>query len=221
MKNNFVAIFDLDYTLWNHVPIEEQSMRITEYLQIPFSKEFVKQISDFWEGHCLEGKKISRELVASMIEKHIPYLRLYGRNGEDLLDSMRVTGKISLNEGALSLLNFLKNNGITIIAYTDWFLEEQYELMERFGIREFFDEVFSWEGTYQKPSKVRMEEIVSKFPGKRFIYIGDSLSRDMLSASYIEGCVPIWYRKEAKENSLPIHYDTDDLNTIIPVLEEL
>lgn len=219
MKNNFVVIFDLDFTIWKHVPFEEQSIDMARYLNIPFSEEFAKQIVDFWAGDILRETKISKESVAIMLEQHIPYLSKYHASGRKFIDSMTYTDIVELNVGALELLNYLKEKEYTIIAYTDWFLDLQYFLMDKLGVRNYFEQVFAWDGTYEKPNRTRVEEVVSKFPNSKFIYIGDSLSKDMQSANYIKDCISIWYNEKYEESNLKIDHYTDNLASIIQFLE--
>lgn len=221
MKNNFVVICDLDFTIWKHVPFEEQSVEMAKYLKIPFSEEFAKQIIEFWRGEFLKDTIITEESVAKMVEKHIPYLAEHGVNGKKFLDSMAYTDEVFLNDGALELLKYLKRNGYTIIAYSDWFLDNQYLIMDKLGVREYFEEVYAWDGTYEKPNKARIKDLVSKFSGKKFIYIGDSLYKDIKTANYIDGCVSIWYKDTYEINNLLIDHYTDNLNSIIPFLENM
>lgn len=221
MRNNYVVIFDLDFTVWDHVPFEEQSFDMAKYLGIPYSKEFSKQIIDFWSGDFLKDTLISKESVSSIVEKYIPYLVEYGSNGKAFLDSMTYTDIVWLNNGALELLEYLKKNSYTIIAYTDWFLDYQYILMDQLGVRSYFEKVYSWDGTYQKPNRQRIEDLISKYPDKKFIYIGDSLTRDMQSANYIKDCIAIWYKDSLPINNFKIDHCTNDLNSIIPFLSNM
>lgn len=218
VKNNYVAIFDLDHTLWNHVPLKEQAKDMAKYLGIPYSKEFSKQIVDFWASDCRQDIVVTKSSIGKIAEEQIPYLTKYGAKGEDFLDSMSETDTVWLNKGAYGLLDFLKKNGVTIIAYSDFFYEYQKSLMRWFEIYDFFDMICTWEGTYEKPNKERIQKIVSKFPEKQFIYVGDSLHRDMKSANHIKNCISIWYTNNFYENDLSIDYHTNDLNSIIDYL---
>lgn len=219
-KNNFVVLFDLDYTIWNHVSLSKQSIDMAKYLNIPYSDEFSKQIINFWGSDLLQDTIITKKLVGIDAEKGIPYLTEHGASGVDFLSSMEKTDTVWLNEGAKELLDFLKNNGYTIVAYSDWFFEYQCLLMDKLNVREYFDEIYTWDGTYQKPNKERIQKLATKFPGKKIIYIGDSLHRDIESANYID-CIAIWYTPKYVENNLKIDYYTDNLSSIIEYLKKI
>lgn len=220
MKNNFVVFLDLDQTIWNHVSFFEQSFDMAKYLKIPHSDEFAKQIIKFWSGDDIANVLVSKESVGRIVEKGIPYLIEHGAKGVDFLASMTATDSVWLNEGAKELLDFLKNNGYTIVAYSDWFFEYQCLLMNKLNVREYFDEIYTWDGTYQKPNKERIQKLATKFPGKKIIYIGDSLHRDIESANYID-CIAIWYAPKYVENNLKIDYYTDNLSSIIEYLKKI
>lgn len=219
-KNNFVVLLDLDNTIWNHVPFAIQIVEMAKYLNIPYEEEFYNQLSNFWAGDTLQDILVSMNSIGNMAEKEIPYLTKHGARGVDFLDSMTITDTVSLNEGAKEFLSFLKSSGYTVLAYTDWFMKYQCFIMERLGIREYFDEIYAWDGTYQKPNKKRIQNLVAKFPSKRFIYVGDSLQRDMESANHID-CIAIWYTNKYVENDLKIDYHTNNLSSIIEYLKSI
>lgn len=217
--NNFVVIFDLDYTLWNHIPLSEQAWNIARYLKIPYIEGFSKQIVDFWASDCRQDVIVTKSSIGKIAEDKIPHLAKCGAKGEDFLEAMTMTDTVWLNKGATELLEFLKNKGTTIVAYTDWFLDYQIFLLKENKIYNYFDYIYTWDNTYEKPNKERVQSLASKFSEKQFVYIGDSLYRDMKSAKNIENCISIWYTNKYHENDLDIDYHTDDLLSIIDYLK--
>ncbi len=216
--NNFVVIFDLDYTIWGHQSFKEQCVDIAEYLKIPYSDEFLRQVENFYFGNTLDNVVISKEKVEKLIEIKVPYLTEHNIFGYQFMKAMELTDLPYLFEGTEKLLSFLKQNGYIVIAYTDWYLDYQTYLLEKFGIYNYFDKIYSWDNTYQKPNKERIENVVNEYSDKKFIYIGDSL-RDKVSARYIKDCVFICYKNlNLKSDS---DYIVNNLEDIIDILKTM
>lgn len=214
MNNSLAVFLDLDYTIWGHAPFEVRSQKIAEYLKIPFSQEFTNQALDFWEHDgYLRGCIVTREGTAQKLDQHLSYLTKYGQTGEKYLKAMFDTDDPFLLPGALDMLQFLKNEETKIIAYTDWFSDDQEMTMKNLNIHSFFDEVQGWDGTYMKPDAMRIIEIAKRYKDRKLVYIGDSLS-DMQSARSIKNCTSIWYNPNRKHFDEKVSFDYEIENLL-------
>ena len=221
MEKNYVVFFDLDETIWGHVPYEIQSISMAKYLNIPYTKEFTEQVLNFEHGNYLDDMIVTKEAVAIAAEENIPYLKQYGITGKQFWESKRYTDKVYLKDGAIELLQYLKQGGYSIFAYTDQFLDDQMSILEKFDCAKYFEGIYSWDGTYAKPNEDRIKSVVLNHPNKKYIYIGDSLNKDMISASYIDNCTSIWYNKSNENGDIKVDYCTNDLKSIIPFIANM
>lgn len=149
---------------------------------------------------------ITRERIAKKLEQHLPYLEKYNQTGEKYLKAMFDTDDPFLLPGALDMLQFFKGWEAKIIAYTNWFSDDQEKTMKNLNIDSFFDEVRGWDGTYMKPNARRIIEIANQYKDRKLIYIGDGLC-DMQSASLIKNCTSIWYHPNHRNFDEKVSFD--------------
>lgn len=66
-----------------------------------------------------------------------------------------------------------------LIAYTNWFTDNQVLRLKLNGLDQYFSEVFGWDILPTKPSEKGLEEIVGDSDVKDFVFIGDSIDMDI------------------------------------------
>ena len=79
-----------------------------------------------------------------------------------------------------------------LIAYTNWFTDNQNLRLKLNGIDKYFSKVFGWDILPVKPSKKGLEKIVGNNDVKDYTFIGDNIDMDIKLPVYI-GMNAIFY----------------------------
>jgi putative hydrolase of the HAD superfamily len=95
-----------------------------------------------------------------------------------------------LIDGAIDILSFLKDKGISL-AVIGKGASDMYNEVECLGIKEYFDHIAFREGT--KDAKL-FEEVVAKAGADQTVFIGDRV-RSELEVGNSLGCKTIWVRQ--------------------------
>lgn len=66
-----------------------------------------------------------------------------------------------------------------LIAYTDWFTENQIKRLKKYNLDQFFTKVYGWDILPLKPSKKGLTAIIGDNDKKDYIFIGDSIEYDI------------------------------------------
>lgn len=117
---------------------------------------------------------------------------------------------LKLFPGVKETLIFLRDNHITIIGYTDSAEENGFYRLRKLGIDDFFEKVYVSDSLYKQPEQIPKSTKTHIVHGKKpnadilkticdneninlneVIYVGDSISKDMLMAKYA-GVTSIW-----------------------------
>lgn len=117
---------------------------------------------------------------------------------------------LKLYPGVKDTLKFFNDNNIKIVAYTESAEENGFYRLKKLGIDNFFKEVYVSDSTYKRsntiPSSPKTHIVYDKKPNAAVlkeicnnenvdiceaVYIGDSLSKDMLMAKQA-GIISIW-----------------------------
>lgn len=117
---------------------------------------------------------------------------------------------LKLYPGVKDTLEFFYNNNITVVAYTESAEENGYYRLKKLGVDNFFKEVYVSDSLYKRPDTIpsysKTHIVHGNKPNARIltqicydekisvneaIYIGDSLSKDMLMAKQA-GVISIW-----------------------------
>ena len=178
MKNYKKYIFDLDYTLlipdWSKeddflkksIPLEEQDeffkqkQSILNKYELEFPKYDFKTLSDFFKSY---GFTISEETINGWMI----------HNGETIKDTIA--------DGAIELLEYLKNEGKEIVILTSWFSGTQIPRLKRTGLYEYIDRMVAGEDA-MKPDLESFELAIGDTNKEDCIMIGDSLKSDKVGA---------------------------------------
>ncbi|WP_314011054.1 YjjG family noncanonical pyrimidine nucleotidase [Pseudostreptobacillus hongkongensis] len=227
MKYKYI-FFDLDNTLLDFDEAENNALNelflnhkvenISEYMKV--YKEINKQL---WEK--LEKNEITREFLKNTRFKTLFSTFNKEINGNEFAKEYEILlGKQGVHiDGAIELLDKLKNEGLKIYALTNGITNIQKNRLKNSKIEKYFDKVYiSEEIGYQKPYIPfynHIEKDIKGFEKSKSIMIGDSLSADIQGAInyHIDS---IWYNPKNLEENLSIK-PTFMVNTYSEILKIL
>lgn len=172
----FVA-FDLDDTLYKEVEYLESGYCAIEHhvnnrLQAKIS--LTEKMLVWWK----EGENVFERLV----ELYPDIL-----SKEDCLNIYRYhKPNIKLEDGALSLLDFLSRNDVTIGLITDGRERTQLNKIYALGLHSYIDVkdiIISESFGSEKPAEANYRFFMEKYPNAKYVYVGDNVKKDFVSAN--------------------------------------
>ncbi|MDE6252349.1 MAG: HAD-IA family hydrolase [Lachnospiraceae bacterium] len=124
---------------------------------------------------------------------------------------------LKLYPGVIDTLKFLHDRNIIIVAYTESAEENGFYRLKKLGVDEYFKEVYVSDSLYKYPHAISTLPKTHKLQGRKpnagilreicdnenvsveqAIYIGDSLSKDMLMAKQA-GVLSVWCNYQQKD----------------------
>ena len=112
------------------------------------------------------------------------------------------------------ILNYLSEK-YELIAYTNWFTDDQIKKKKKYDLDKFFTKVYGWDILPKKPSKEGLSEIIKNDDIENYIFIGDSIELD-LEVPYSIGIATIFYnRKNIKQNKYKEIFKIEELKNIL------
>ena len=112
------------------------------------------------------------------------------------------------------VLNYLSEK-YELIAYTNWFTDDQIKRLKKYDLDKFFTKVYGWDILPKKPSKEGLSEIIKNDDIENYIFIGDSIELD-LEVPYSMGITTIFYnRKNIKQNKYKEIFKIEELKNIL------
>lgn len=112
------------------------------------------------------------------------------------------------------ILNYLSEK-YELIAYTNWFTDNQIKRLKKYDLDKFFTKVYGWDILPKKPSKEGLSEIIKNDDIENYIFIGDSIELDM-EVPYSMGITTIFYnRKNIKQNKYKEIFKIEELKNIL------
>ena len=112
------------------------------------------------------------------------------------------------------ILNYLSEK-YELIAYTNWFTDDQIKRLKKYDLNKFFTKVYGWDILPKKPSKEGLSEIIKNDDIENYIFIGDSIELD-LEVPYSIGIATIFYnRKNIKQNKYKEIFKIEELKNIL------
>lgn len=184
-------IFDLDGTLlflsdtWEKVYQEF----IDTYNLNTIPKELFQTIGTFEKdnSNIIVTKEILCDYVNSKININITVDMLNDLDNRYNDISLLNTDKI------YKILEKLSKN-YELIAYTNWFTEDQTYRLRKYDLEKFFSKIYGWDIAKLKPSKEGLESII-KGNKEDYIMIGDTILTDMEIADSI-GVKTLFYNRK-------------------------
>ena len=155
---------------------------------------------------------ISKEFFVNHINKHLS-LNFDLNMGDILLDEYAKIPLLRVEE-IKDLLEYLSSKYV-IIAYTNWFTDNQIKRLKLNGLDKYFKKVYGWDVLPVKPSKKGLEEIIKNDNPRDYISIGDNLNGDIVFPDSI-GMDTIFYNyKNIPQNKYKEVKDIIDLKNIL------
>lgn len=188
-------LIDLDDTLWDFKANSKVAMQeiFNDYELIKYYDSFesfhaiyMEKNHQLWEQYA-KGE-ITKEYLS--LERFLYPLRIVGVENEQLAKQLgedflhRTTMQTQLVEGAIELLDYLKNK-YTLSIVSNGFVEVQYIKLRRSGLLPYFTHIFlSEEIGYQKPDIRFFQAVLEKLGAKNTdcLVIGDNYQTDIQGA---------------------------------------
>ena len=189
MITNFKRIlFDFDGTLIIHNK-ENEVRDFATLLNIneEYFPMFERDISNFFENIEKEfhGRIMTREGYLDAMSKLIPSLELMNITAEVL--ERAFVKKVCLNakiaDGVVDTLSYLKKEGYALCILTNGFYIPQVKILKYFGLFDYFENVYAWDGTFVKPDVRFIRKALANTEPSYNLLIGDNLVNDIKMAN--------------------------------------
>ena len=170
-------IFDLDNTIlflsneWEKIYesfIKKYSLNVT-------AKDLFLTVGKIEKNNS--DKCISKEFFVNHINENLS-LNIDLNIGDALLDKYARIPLSRVDE-VRKLLEYLSSK-YEIIAYTNWFTDNQIKRLKLNGLDKYFTKVYGWDILPVKPSRKGLEEIIKDNDMNKYIFIGDNLEGDII-----------------------------------------
>ncbi len=230
MKKKFL-LFDVDRTLLDFQKSEQIAIKETLLrYSFAYSEEIrarYEAINEYYWGEFEKGSIQKSEILYRRFED---LFSEYGFSGDPVAFDIDYRTELSrhapLMEGAMELLENLKQKGYQIYYITNGTREVQWPRLKQSGLDKIADGIFiSEEIGFQKPDKAYFEIVFSKIPDftkEEAIIIGDSLTSDIQGGVNM-GIDTCWFRPEGTKNqlNLPVTYEISHLQELETILDIL
>lgn len=219
-------LLDLDNTLLDFNKAEESAIiRVLKQFNLPYDNKTVKTYSEinasFWKR--FEKGEIPKNAIFE--GRFIKLLEVLGKSENTKSISEQYIINLSEGyftvEGAIEILDYLKNKGYFLCAATNGFSITQHKRVKNSGLELYFDKVFiSEDAGHQKPEREYFDFIIDNIPEKdrtKILLIGDSQSSDILGGinAGIDTC---WYNPTKSEKKYFSNYEIENLSELKSIL---
>lgn len=133
-----------------------------------------------------------------------------------ILELLEIYDNTSLlnSDTIYNVLNYLSEK-YELIAYTNWFTDDQIKRLKKYDLDKFFNKVYGWDILPKKPSKEGLSEIIKNDDIENYICIGDSIELD-IEVPYSMGIATIFYnRKNIKQDKYEEIFKIEELKKIL------
>lgn len=195
---------DLDNTLLDFYKAEYHAIKaVLKKYDFPYDDGTIKTYSEinlsFWK-RFEKGEIEKSEIFEGRFLKLFEVLGKTADSGAMSQDYfLALSDGYYTVDGALEILEFLKQKGYFICATTNGISLTQHKRIKNSGLAPYFDKVFvSEDAKHQKPEKEYFDFVINNIPEKdksKMLVIGDSQSSDILGGinSGIDTC---WFNNE-------------------------
>lgn len=188
-----VFVFDLDDTLFSERQYELSGITAVwnklngfwPEIKVHLSLESLHNSRTQWVELILkiepENYIFNRELLLEIYRNHLPVIELY--------------------KDSAQLLSFLVENNAKLALITDGRSTSQRNKLRALGIEHLFDPIIISEETgYVKPNLECYKLVEERYPGNRYVYIGDNPKKDFVTPNQ-RG----WYTYGLKDRGYNVH----------------
>ncbi len=223
----YTSLFlDVDNTLLDFYAAEDFAVRrVLKAHSLPFDDATVKLYSginqSYWER--FERGEIPKSAIFE--GRFETLLEILGATGDTAAISKEYCCYLSEGyfkvEGAIEILEYLKNKGYKLYATTNGLASTQFKRIKNSGIEPFFDKIFvSEEAGHQKPEKEYFDYVIDNIPEKdksKMLIVGDSQSSDILGGinAGIDTC---WFNFQDETAKYKSKYEITKLSELKAIL---
>ena len=205
-------VFDLDNTLlflsdeW-----EENYKRFVDKYNLSISaNELFLSIGNFEKS--MKNIVVSKQKLSEYVSNDLSI----DFTTNMILELLEIYDNTSLlnTDTIYDVLNYLSEK-YELIAYTNWFTDNQINRLKKYDLDKFFTKVYGWDILPKKPSKEGLSEIIKNDDIENYIFIGDSIELD-LEVPYSMGITTIFYnRKNIKQNKYKEILKIEELKKVL------
>ena len=227
MKKYTTIYFDLDNTLLDFTKTEYKAIKkLLSMYNLPDGDDVAKLYSainqSFWEAFE-RGDIKKQEIYAGRFRKLLEELN-ESKDPEamatDYFECLAAGHDVM--EGAVEILEWLRNNGYKIYATTNGVAQTQYRRIKESGLEPLFDGIFvSEEANHQKPEKEYFHYVMENSDEKdksKILIVGDSQSSDILGGinSGIDTC---WFNPKGQKSEYYSKFELKELEELTKILK--
>lgn len=205
-------IFDLDNTLlflsdeW-----EENYKRFVDKYNLSISaNELFLSIGNFEKS--MKNIVVSKQKLSEYVSNDLSI----DFTTNMILELLEIYDNTSLlnTDTIYDILNYLSEK-YELIAYTNWFTDNQINRLKKYDLDKFFTKVYGWDILPKKPSKEGLSEIIKNDNIENYIFIGDNIELDIV-VPYSMGITTIFYnRKNIKQNKYKEILKIEELKKVL------
>ena len=205
-------IFDLDNTLlflsdeW-----EENYKRFVDKYNLSISaNELFLSIGNFEKS--MKNIVVSKQKLSEYVSNDLSI----DFTTNMILELLEIYDNTSLlnTDTIYDVLNYLSEK-YELIAYTNWFTDNQINRLKKYDLDKFFTKVYGWDILPKKPSKEGLSEIIKNDNIENYIFIGDNIELDIV-VPYSMGITTIFYnRKNIKQNKYKEILKIEELKKVL------
>lgn len=171
-----VVVFDLDDTLYKEIDFLKSAFKeIASYLVEDDWGSLFKKMLELYH----KDRDVFENIISTSTFSHI--------KKNDLIEKYRThIPNITLSSVKEEALIYFKENAFAVCLLTDGRSRTQRNKLKSLGISNSFDEILiSEEFGSTKPNKKNYLYFEERYPSKKFIYIGDNIIKDFITANQL------------------------------------
>ena len=182
--SNLVVVFDLDDTLCQEFDYMSSAYReIAALIVMRAPLDSYERSSQLISQEMLEWYARKENVFARLLE-HYPSSGL--QLGHLIRRYREHVPELVMNPGGWELLNWLRDREVSLGVITDGYSLTQRNKLKALNLLEWLDLiVISEEFGSSKPDCRNYQAFECKYPGCRYVYIGDNVSKDFISPNQL------------------------------------